>query len=204
MLQLTFVQLLQKYTSNSQLIETLWNEIDNHYSEKGRHYHTLTHLQNLLDVLTEVQNQIEDWDAVLFALFYHDIIYKPTNNNNEEKSAVLAKERLLEISFPAKSIDKCESMILATKTHTFSTNSDTNYFTDADLSILGQNHNVYTEYTKQVRKEYSIYPDFLYNPGRKKVLEHFLQMDRIFKTEFFFLKFEKQARENLRLELQSL
>jgi predicted metal-dependent HD superfamily phosphohydrolase len=204
MLQLTFVQLLQKYTSNPQLIETFWNEIHTNYSKKGRHYHTLSHLQNLLDVLTEVQSQIEDWDAVLFALFYHDIIYNPTNNNNEEKSAELAKKRLLEISFPEQRIAKCCSMILATKTHAISTDSSTNYFTDTDLSILGQNQDAYIEYTKQVRKEYSIYPDFLYNLGRKKVLEHFLQMDRIFKTEYFFEKFEKQARENLRLELLSL
>jgi predicted metal-dependent HD superfamily phosphohydrolase len=204
MLQLTFVQLLQKYTSNSQLIETLWNEIDNHYSGRGRYYHTLAHLQNLLDVLTEVRDRTEDWDTVLFALFYHDIIYKPTNNNNEKKSAELARKRLSEISFPEQRIAKCCSIILATKTHAVSTDSDTNYFTDADLSTLGQNQDAYIEYTKQVRKEYSMYPHFLYNPGRKKVLKHFVQMDSIFKTEFFFHKFEKHARENLHLELQSL
>jgi predicted metal-dependent HD superfamily phosphohydrolase len=186
------------------LIKSLWNEIQSYYNEKERHYHTLTHLQNLFDVLTEVQTQIEDLDTTLFALFYHDIIYNPINNNNEEKSAELTKKRLLEISFPGQRITKCCSMILATKTHTPSSDSDTNYFTDADLSILGQNHYAYIEYTKQVRKEYSIYPDSLYNPGRKRVLEHFLQMDRIFKTEFFFYKFEKLARENLRSELQSL
>ena len=100
MLQSTFIQLLQKYTSNPQLIEILWNEIDNHYSEKGRHYHTLTHLQNLLAVLTEVQNQIEDWDAILFALFYHDIIYNPTNKNNKVKTPSSGKGREIELPMP--------------------------------------------------------------------------------------------------------
>jgi predicted metal-dependent HD superfamily phosphohydrolase len=204
MLQQTFIQLIRKYTNNSHLIENLWNEIQSYYTEKGRYYHTLTHLQNLFDVLTEVQIQIEDWDTTMFALFYHDIIYKPTNNNNEEKSAELAKKRLIEISFPGQKINKCYLMILSTKTHTLSSDSDTNYFTDADLSILGQNQDVYMEYTKQVRKEYSIYPDVLYNKGRKKVLEHFLQMEQIFNTELFFHKFEKQAKQNLRSELQSL
>jgi hypothetical protein len=33
--------------------------------------------------------------------------------------------------------------------------------------------------------EYSIYPAFIYNPERKKVLNHFLLMDRIFKPAFF-------------------
>ena len=63
---------------------------------------------------------------------------------------------------------------------------------------------LYDTYCQQVRKEYSIYPDFLYKPGRKKVLEHFLNMERIFKTTYFFDLYEAQARENLRRELSSL
>jgi predicted metal-dependent HD superfamily phosphohydrolase len=39
---------------------------------------------------------------------------------------------------------------------------------DADLSILGKDLDTYLAYTKMIRKEYSIYPDFLYKPGRKK------------------------------------
>jgi predicted metal-dependent HD superfamily phosphohydrolase len=204
MLQKKFRSLIKKYAAYPPQPENFWNEIQFHYCEKWRHYHTLTHLQNLLDVLTEAQTQVEEWDVTLFAVFYHDIIYIPTNNNNEEKSAELAKERLSEISFPAKKINHCCSMILATKTHTVSADSDTNYFTDADLSILGQRNDVYIEYTKQVRQEYSIFPDFLYKPGRRKALERFLKMDQIFKTEYFFKKLEKQARENLRFELQTL
>lgn len=56
----------------------------------------------------------------------------------------------------------------------------------------------------QVRKEYSIYPDLLYKPGRKKVLQHFLQMERIFKTQVFYDKYETQSRRNLEKELNQL
>jgi predicted metal-dependent HD superfamily phosphohydrolase len=49
-----------------------------------------------------------------------------------------------------------------------------------------------------------MYPDFLYRPGRRKVLQHFLDMERIFKTEEFASKFEKQARVNLGWELRGL
>ncbi|HET7178254.1 MAG TPA: hypothetical protein VFI14_00955 [Chryseosolibacter sp.] len=52
-----------------------------------------------------------------------------------------------------------------------------------------------------MRREYSMYPDFLYRPGRRKVLQYFLDMERIFKTEEFASKFEKQARGNLEREL---
>lgn len=204
MLQQTFITLAKNYTSDDQLINTLWTEIETNYSGKKRHYHTLAHLDNLLIQLSEIKTQITDWDTVLFSVFYHDVIYNASAKDNEEKSAALAEKRLTSVSFPADKIKNCVAQILATKAHTQSDDNDVNLFTDADLSILGQNRDAYVDYYKQVRKEYSIYPDFLYNPGRKKVLQHFLNMERIFKTDFFFHKFETSARENLAYELQQL
>ncbi|MDX2245424.1 MAG: hypothetical protein SF052_01505 [Bacteroidia bacterium] len=84
-----------------------------------------------------------------------------------------------------------------------SPDNDTNLFTDADLSILGQKREIYHAYSTNVRKEYAIYPDILYNPGRKKVLQHFLAMEQIFKTPHFQEKYEAQARANLEEELMS-
>ena len=46
--------------------------------------------------------------------------------------------------------------------------------------------------------------DFLYKPGRKKVLQHFLDMENIFKTEYFRNKYENTARTNIRKELSQL
>jgi predicted metal-dependent HD superfamily phosphohydrolase len=109
-----------------------------------------------------------------------------------------------QISVSKDKIELCKKQILATKSHIRSTDNDTNYFTDADLSVLGQNWETYLLYYKNVRKEYSIYPALVYNPGRKKVLNHFLSMDRIFKTDFFYNKFETQAKLNLQQEIESL
>ncbi|MCW3083545.1 MAG: hypothetical protein JWP12_911 [Bacteroidetes bacterium] len=204
MLQQTFITLAQRYSSDDHLINALWEEIEKNYSGKKRHYHTLAHLDNLISQLNEVKAQIRDWDTVLFSVFYHDVIYSASAKDNEEKSAALAEKRLTSLSFPADKIKNCTAQILATKAHTQSNDNDINLFTDADLSVLGQSREVYTDYFKNVRKEYSIYPDFLYNPGRKKVVQHFLNMERIFKTDFFFYKMETQARENLAYELKVL
>jgi predicted metal-dependent HD superfamily phosphohydrolase len=141
---------------------------------------------------------------MLFAVFYHDIIYKVSRNDNEEKSAELAKERLTQVAYPASSVEMCMTMIRATKHHQRSDDPDVNLFTDADLCILGQEPKVYYQYALQIRKEYSIYPDFLYKPGRKKVLQHFLTMSRIFKSHYFFDKYEQQAKANLEEELKQL
>ncbi len=198
-----FTDLFQKHTTDYSLQEKFWQEIEKHYSSGKRHYHTLLHLENLFGELEPIQEKLEDWDTLQFSLFYHDIIYKSFKSNNEEESASLAVERLRQIGYPEEKIIKCENQILATKSHNFADN-DTNFFTDADLSVLGKDWETYAAYYQQIRKEYSIYPDFLYNNGRKKVLEHFLDMENIFKTEYFQNKYESQARLNLEKEFQIL
>ncbi|UII32477.1 hypothetical protein LVD17_01310 [Fulvivirga ulvae] len=195
---------VRRYTDDAALPDSFWVEIETKYSGKRRYYHNLHHLENLLEQLSEVKLSIKDWDVTLFALFYHDLVYNPARRDNEEKSARMAGERLKSINFPKDGVDKCRNMILATKGHADASDNDTNLFTDADLSILGCAHDQYMEYARQVREEYHIYPDMLYKPGRKKVLQYFLSMDRIFKTNHFYDKFEAQARENLSIELKSL
>ena len=200
----TFFSLLRKYAVDHRRMDVLWNEIDRNYSDSNRHYHTLLHLANLLSEMHEVKSQIQDWQTLLFTLFYHDIIYNPTRSDNEEKSAELAAERMQQIGVPNDRIRVCKEQILLTRSHTSSVDGDANYFIDADLSILGQPWEEYSRYYKGIRKEFSIYPDAVYNGGRKKVLLHFLGMDRIFKTDYFFKKFEITAMHNLRREMELL
>ena len=201
MLQSTFIKLCSSYSDDKAQVENLWTELMKHYQERGRHYHTLLHLENMLTQLSEVKTNITDWDTILFSLYYHDVIYNSIKANNEEKSAMLAEKRMKELAVPVSMLNQSKAQILATKTHQLSNDADCNYFTDADLSVLGASQEVYKQYHENVRKEYSIYPDLIYKPGRRKVLRHFLEMDRIFKTEFFHDKYEAQAKQNLEMEL---
>lgn len=183
------------------MAQTLWEEIDQAYGSKKRHYHTLAHLAHLYVQILAVKSHLKDWDSTLFALFYHDAVYKVHKTDNEEKSAELAVKRLKQLGAPLEIIDKCQALILATKTHVNSIDPDVNLFTDADLSILGSEWDAYADYVQKIRREYAVYPDLLYLPGRKKVLKHFLDMECIFKTDFFFERYEKTARENLAREM---
>lgn len=204
MLRETFTELLTDYGADPGLIHALWTEIEQHYTDKSRYYHTLQHLADLLTQLTAIKGAIQDWDTILFTLYYHDIIYRATATDNEEKSAEVAEKRLKQVAVPADKIARCKQQILATKSHVVSADSDTNYFTDADLTVLGQDWESYAVYFKSIRKEYAVYPDGIYHKGRKKVLSHFLTMERIFKTDFFYRKFEAQAKLNLTEELNHL
>lgn len=199
-----FETLSINFTNDKSLIESFWLEIEKNYSAKNRYYHNLQHLETLFEEIENIQAEIENFNNISFSIFYHDIIYDATSKLNEEKSAGIAQEKLGYLGLNNEDIQKIHQQISATKSHEKSDKEDTNFLLDADLSILGKSDEAYLEYTKQIRKEYSIYPDFLYKPGRKKVLEHFLQLESIFKTEYFKEKYEIQARKNIESELKKL
>ncbi len=202
MFEAEFLRCLDRYTNVTQR-DHLWNEVATAYSAKSRYYHTLQHLDHLLSELMPYQSRFQSWDTIVFAIAYHDVIYSALRNDNEEQSAALAVKRLHSFGFGSQQTEHCRQLILATKKHEAG-DADTNLFTDADLSILGASQEDYVRYSLQVRSEYKIYPDLIYNPGRKKVLQHFLTMPRIFKTNPFFERYETRARTNLQGELKQL
>lgn len=201
MIQKTFIQLLNQYSDDTEYVDSCWNEIKSNYTKAHRHYHTLSHLENLSQHLFDIKSKINNWNLILFSIYYHDIIYNPVKSNNEEQSADLAKQRMTKLGISPKEIELCKNQILATKAHSISNDTDTNYLLDADLSILGGDSETYNTYCKNIRKEYFIYPDFLYKRGRKKVIRYFLSMERIYKTDIFFNKYESKAKDNLKMEL---
>jgi predicted metal-dependent HD superfamily phosphohydrolase len=204
MLAKEFAEAVSRYSNDTALAGKLWDEIEKSYTAKKRYYHNQSHLENLFKELESVKEFIKDWDCIIFSIAYHDIVYNTLQKDNEEQSATRAEQQLVRIGFPSERIRKCIRQILATKGHAVSNDQDTNFFTDADLSILGAPSEVYEVYCKNIRKEYSYYPDLVYKPGRKKVLQHFLSMEKIFKTDRFFTKYEGQARKNLSAELDML
>jgi len=193
---------MSKYSDDESYNLKCWNEIEKNYSSKSRHYHNLEHLENMLVELDKVKQQVNNLDSLLFAIYYHDIIYTPTKSDNEHQSALLFKNRISKTSFP--NLSKCIAQIEATKEHKLSTDKDTNILLDLDLSILGKSREEYQKYCKNIRKEYHIYPDVMYRKGRKKVLINILKLDSIYKTDFFKQEYKNQAKKNLRYELNQL
>lgn len=201
MISTLFNNSVDNYTGDRELKRSLWKKIQNQYSSFTRFYHTLSHLESLALELLPYRDQFVNWDTVVFSLVYHDFFYNTLKKNNEERSAAYAKRQLAKTSFATSQAERCGMLILATKTHVKSDDDEINLFTDADLAVLGSAPENYRTYARQIRKEYFMYPDFMYLPGRRSVLEHFLKMKRIFKTDLFYDRYEAQARINLKVEL---
>lgn len=203
-LQSIWDELTSRYTKDRVLIGKLWAELEKSYGGKKRFYHNLTHIRYMVSKAMLYRSAISDIDVLLFSIFYHDIVYDATRQDNEQKSAELAIARLTTLSVPPEKIAECHKQIMATKHHAESGEPDVNFVLDLDLAILGDTPDLYDEYCKNIRREYAIYPDLLYRTGRKKVLKHFLTMERIFKTDEFFARYEQPARVNMQRELETL
>lgn len=202
MLRETFIQFISEYKKNKG--EVYWEEIAEHYSANTRHYHNLLHLADLLKHLSTIKSSVKNWHAVLFCLYYHDIVYDPLKSDNEEQSAGIAKQRMEGLGVRENTAIEAYRHILATKKHEPSASEDCNYFTDADLAVLGSDWETYAAYSSNIRKEYAVFPDAVYIPGRKKVIEQFLSRKAIYKTGYFSSRFEAQARKNLQKEFKLL
>jgi predicted metal-dependent HD superfamily phosphohydrolase len=99
-------------------------------------------------------------------------------------------------------IDRTQQLILATQGHHIDPNDvDRSIFLDADLAILGTEPVQYQDYARSIRKEYRWVSDTEYQIGRTKVLESFLQRDRIYYTDLLFDELESIARFNMQQEI---
>jgi predicted metal-dependent HD superfamily phosphohydrolase len=204
MLKNLFDSSAKKYGVNPETVDFYWNEVVRDYSTEGRYYHTIDHLEYVVNLLYEYRSSIRRWDILLMAAVYHDIVYDPAASNNEEESAMIADLHLTGLDYSPAEMKLCRKHILATKLHAEADYPDTNLLLDADIAILGADWKCYRQYSDSVRREYSIYSDEDYARGRKAVLQLFLSHPRIFKTEPFFNRFEEQARLNLGRELMAL
>jgi predicted metal-dependent HD superfamily phosphohydrolase len=199
-------QLAKKYTKDNILAESLWIEIKTQYELNARYYHNFSHIDAMLKQAEIYKEAIENHDAFLFAIWYHDIIYKPTKQDNEVQSAVLAKKRLKKLHLEQNTLENIEQLIISTKKHKIllGENFDNAFLLDIDLSILGSDWKTYQKYTENIRKEYRVYPSFIYNKGRKQVLQTFLERETLFFTHPYQSKFETQARKNILQEIKLL
>ena len=201
-LQEKYSDLMSKIGFNTNETKALWFDLEKAYSGKSRHYHNLNHLEEMIELFEIYKTNLQNPDEILFSIFYHDYIYKASKKDNELKSAELALKVLADNSKLNK--DLIFDAICATQLHQHNTIEDINWLIDFDLKILSKDWEDYQIYFNQIRKEYKIYPDFLYKPGRAKALKHFLENEFIFQTNEFRSLYEEKARRNIEKEISIL
>ena len=194
--------------------QKLWNKIGAENSSpmvevkkayRGRAYHNWEHVMHCLTEFDEVSALLQTPKAGEVAIFFHDII--SGEGDDEKRSAEVAEDKLQEGGVSLEFIQRVKTLILTT--HPFKNldgqNSlDHRLIGDIDLTILGQNPEAYEEYKKGVRQEFEHVPEKVFRTERLKILRSFLEREEVFETQYFRKKYESQARENLRREIEYL
>jgi predicted metal-dependent HD superfamily phosphohydrolase len=198
-------QLLQPFEIEQGTVQTTFAAIATAYSSPQRYYHNLEHIQAVLSTISTLQEQAQDWQALKFAAWLHDVVYDPQAKNNEAKSADYARILLANLSVPSVTITNTVRLILNTQHHqAAATDIDSQILLDADLAILGAPADQYQRYAQAIRQEYAWVTEIDYRRGRQQVLERFLQRSKIYYTSNMQTTVEPLARNNLSRELQSL
>lgn len=183
------------------------------YSDSRRAYHTLKHIREGLDELSDPDVLAECDNPLLVeaAWWPHDLVYKAGKNvdANEAESAARALLVYSNAGLPDRlAYGKLLMLIIATRhsTEVDPTNKDARVIRDIDLSVLGTRRERYAEYAQGIRKEWvdaGIVNAEEFMAGRPKFLREFLdeRKGQIYNTPLFRRRLERQARMNIDWEI---
>ena len=174
------------------------------YAQKHRQYHTARHIDECLTLFDEVKNLAEHSAEVECALWFHDAIYRPLMNSNEERSAAWVAKFGGRLGMSPEVVTRIRGHIMATRHLASPDGGDSALMVDIDLAILGAIPSRYDEFERDVRKEYRWVPGFIYNPKRAAILRSFLDRPRIYHWEPLHRRFEQNARMNLTKAIHAL
>ena len=140
----------------------LYNELMAAYAEPHRHYHTAQHLEECFAHFDAIGSLAGHPAEVALALWFHDAIYDPKRQDNEEKSAGWARAAVLAAGAAPDAAARIHALVMATRHAAVPRGPDEEVLVDIDLSILGAAPARFDEYERQVRAEYAWVPDFLF------------------------------------------
>ena len=185
-------------------LDKMYQVLEDAYSEPHRHYHTTFHIEQCLIQFEYTKHLAERPAEVCVAIWFHDCVYDTQKNDNEERSAEMARRFLITHLVNPTVANRVADMILATKTHV-PISKDCELLLDIDLSVLGRSRGEFEVYDQNIRKEYQWVPERQYCEGRRDVLRSFLDRKYIYCTETFRSEgFESNARTNLLNKIHEL
>lgn len=190
-----------------------WNEFDYiiaRYSEPGRYYHGLAHLEHGLKFLEICFKRglisRRDFGLLLFTYFYHDVIMHFGRKDNELESAHRLGEFMIAAGFMwDHDTKRMQNLLMGTRDHQNPKDMDDlpledplwPILNDADLLVFSAPFNIYDKYRENIWLEYSAIcdrPTFV--AGRLAFLKNF-KKKTLFRTKGMAKRGEAIAAQNI-------
>jgi predicted metal-dependent HD superfamily phosphohydrolase len=189
------------------------------HRQSHRRYHGLRHVvwvlrhsRELEGAIAECQQGVPAYDAasVTAAACFHDAVYDPRANDNEERSAQLADSQLASLDWPTERCAFVAELVRATAGHLADDGAgeivawERRVLLDADLAVLGADPAAYAAYVNGVRSEYGHLSEAEWADGRTRIVGRLLARTSLYATAPARSWWEGRARANLTAELAGL
>jgi predicted metal-dependent HD superfamily phosphohydrolase len=197
--------------------EKLFSALIHKYSEEHRAYHSVFHLNFLLEEFQDYSNHIFVDEAtrreMYLTILYHDAVYdivhklsgeraKPGDNEDDSIKYFNAHRILVNSKLREDITQNVISNIELSKYKNFKSEC---LFGDFDLASLGSSWHRYTKNSERVTAEFLAYfgSDEVFK-GRLFFLEKILASDRIYFSDYFYMNYEAKARDNISRDVELL
>ncbi len=187
-------------------ISALYNRLSGQYTNPGRFFHTLDHVEFVLK-RAELEFEYikpDEWPLAYLAIAYHDIVYTPGDILNEERSANFAVSELQDF-LPVSDLEHVAQAILATDHgRPFVGDSLCAVVADADLSSLAKPWREFCADRKKIKLEFKDFSEKEFKQGTVAFFKKLLGKPRIFRLPTAFKKYENLARHNMACTIAEL
>ena len=200
-LEKRFVALMVAQGKDPVIAHRVFENLDWHYKDRCRHYHTWAHITHCLKQLDAAIAFVSvDPVIVEIAIWFHDVEYfvHAPPGKNEVLSAMLASNSLTYLGFDRQFCTEVEQVIHATVHDGVVSSDEEALMTDIDLSALGGKYEDMRQDGILIRAEYAHLQDGEFYVGRAAFLKQLLQREHLYHLPRFRERFESQARENIR------
>ena len=183
---------------NKNDVDYWWHEILENYTKKWKFYHNLNHVYSFVNLFEKYNKFINNYkNEFLISIYFHDIIYIPSRNDNEEESINMFNKFYNEVKPNNLNKEKVIEFIAETKNHSLSKDYDfeLDLFLDMDMQIVSDEN--WEEYENKIRKEYCFMDENEYKNKRRQFLQSLVNKNRLFRTQIFYDTYEQIAKNNI-------
>jgi predicted metal-dependent HD superfamily phosphohydrolase len=171
-------------------------QLQQHYQEPRRHYHTLAHLAQCLEQLDAAKAVLRELNVTEMAIWFHDVIYRYGAGDNETLSAAFFRERAAP-QMPAEFVERVCAFIVATQHTGKADDIGIAFMVNIDLSGFGLPWEDYLADSDTLREEAPATSDEHDYQGKLRYLSELQRWPSLFQTEHFRDCLETTAQANI-------
>lgn len=170
---------------------------------KGRHYHTLRHVEYMIVHAMDFGGiSLKNMCLLKWAIWFHDIVYDAQKSDNEKRSADMLVDFLRAIDMEEEDIEVAKWLILVTSHKGSPQTKLEEIICDLDLREFASDRQ--EKNAPEVRQEFSHLSDEEWKKGRIEFIESMLAKEYIYHTDLYRETLEATARHNLVNEKESI